>query len=29
MVATEDKLKAILPNAGKMLIRRVASQIKR
>ena len=29
MVATEDKLKAVLPNAGKMLIRRIASQVKR
>ena len=29
MVATEDKLKAILPNAGKMLVRRIAPQIKR
>jgi len=29
MIASEDKLKAILPNAGKMLIRRIAPQIKR
>ena len=29
MVATEDKLKAILPNAGRMLIRRIVPQVKR
>ena len=29
MVATEDKLMKVLPNAGKMLIRRIAPQIKR
>ncbi|MBP3866909.1 MAG: FAD-dependent oxidoreductase, partial [Eggerthellaceae bacterium] len=29
MVASEDKLKKILPNAGRMLIRRIAPQIKR
>ena len=29
MVASEDKLKAVLPNAGRMLIRRIASQVRR
>ena len=29
MIASEDKLKAVLPNAGKMLVRRIAPMIKK